>query len=83
MAMRQAREVRARVQADEAEIGALAETIRQLQHRVRDGGPGWRSDLEELAARCARRRTLESELEGLRWVLTAETGWQSGGQRSA
>jgi hypothetical protein len=83
MAMRQAREVWARVRAGEAEIGALADTIRHLQIRVKDGVPGWRSDLEELAARCQRRRTLESELEGLRWVPAAETGLRSGGRRSA
>ncbi len=81
--MRQAVEVLARIQADEAEIRALGDSIRQLQHRVKEGVPGWRADLEMLAARCERRRRLESELEGLRWVLAAEAERQTGGQRSA
>jgi hypothetical protein len=81
--MRKAIEVLARIQADEAEIRALGDTIRQLQHEVKEGGPGWRASLEELAARCGRRRALESELEGLHWVLAAETDRRTGGQRSA
>lgn len=81
--MRQEIDIRARLQNGEAELASIQAGITQLQYQVRDGGPGWRAALQALAEQCERRRTLDSELEGLRWVLASEAERATGGRQSA
>lgn len=70
--MRCEAEVRARLQADEAELSALMQEIAYLTVQVKLGDQHWRDDLERLASCMQRRRTLKAQLASLRWVLTAE-----------
>ncbi|HWE63390.1 MAG TPA: hypothetical protein VHB98_16865 [Chloroflexota bacterium] len=70
--MRCEAEVRARLQADEAELCRLSEEITYLTWQVTRGGPNWRADLEMLADRMRQRRTLQAHLDSFRWVLASE-----------
>jgi len=70
--MRCEAEVRAKVEVGESELRALAQEIAQLTQQVKVGDDGWRTALEALAARIERRHILSNNVEGLRWVLTAD-----------
>ena len=81
--MRHEMDIRARLQSGEAELATLQASITDLQYQVRDGGPGWRDALQTLAAYGERRRSLESQLESLRWVLASEAERATAGRQSA
>ena len=72
--MRNESDVRARLSAIEVQLGSLREEIATLQLRVKVGDEGWRDALELLADDAKRRRNLQAEYEGLRWVLTPDLG---------
>jgi hypothetical protein len=71
--MRCEAEIRARLQAGEAELQALSEEIRRRRLRVKLGGENWRNELDTLALCVERRRTLQEQNDGLRWVLAVES----------
>lgn len=76
--MRCEAEVRAQLQAGEAELQYLGEDIRRLSIEVKVGGEDWRMSLETLSARIERRRALQAQLDSLRWVLTPEASRLAG-----
>jgi len=70
--MRCEAEIRARLQAAEAELRGLNEAIALLTFQVKLGGDGWRDTLERLAAKQERRRSVRAELDLLCWLFAAE-----------
>ena len=76
--MRCEAEIRARLQAGEAELHALGEEIRRRRLRVKLGGDNWRNELDSLALCVERRRALQEQIESLRWVLAAESARLAG-----
>ena len=63
-------EVRSRYEAYDQEVQRLDQEIDQLRLRVKMGSEDWRRDLEQLASRAERRRSLDAQRRALHWVLT-------------
>jgi hypothetical protein len=76
--MRCEAEVYERLSAGEVELKRLSREVARLSIEVRLGGEGWREALEALSTDVRRQRTLEAQLEGLRWVLTGEVAQLAG-----
>ncbi len=70
--MRCEAEVHSRLDHLEAELQRLTADIAKLSIEVKLGGEGWRTALDALSAKHEQRRSLQAQLDSLRWVLTGE-----------